>query len=144
VTAINAESGQAVTAQTLAVVIPKSAALVAHLFPTSKAFGFVQVGQRVRLRFQAYPYQRFGLYGGTIVETSHSPLQQDELVFMSPKTDRETIFRVVVRLDSESISARGREIALVPGMALEADIEQQQQRLIEWIFDPILSIRRFL
>src|SRR5205085_2426517 len=61
VTAIQTEKGAtANTTVPLLTLVPKDSRLVAHLYGTSRAVGFVQVGQRVSLRYQAYPYQRFG------------------------------------------------------------------------------------
>lgn len=75
VTAIAYESGQTVAAgQMLATLIPSDVggknqggnpALEAHLYAPSRAAGFVVAGQRVLIRYQAYPYQKFGLQPGS-------------------------------------------------------------------------------
>lgn len=139
-TAINAEPGETVSTQTLAVIIPEGVPLVAHLFATSKAFGFVQVGQSVRLRYQPYPYQRFGLQRGTVVEVASSPLQSEEVAAMSGLPDKEAMYRIIIRLDSQSIQAHGRQIDLLPGTLLDADIEQEKRRLIDWVLAPVASV----
>ncbi|EHP39362.1 secretion protein HlyD family protein [Cupriavidus basilensis OR16] len=144
VTAINAEPGETVSTKALAVIIPESVPLVAHLFATSKAFGFVQVGQSVRLRYQPYPYQIFGLKSGTVVEVSNSPLQPEEVAMIPAPPNKEAMYRVVVRLDSQTIQARGRQIALLPGTLLEADIEQEEHRLLDWVLSPIMAASRHL
>lgn len=60
VTNLLAEVGQSVGNQPLATLLPAGAKLEAQLFLTSRAVGFVEPGQSVRLRYQAYPYQKFG------------------------------------------------------------------------------------
>ena len=45
---------------TIAVIVPEGESIIAELFIPSRAAGFVEVGQDVRLLYQAYPHQRFG------------------------------------------------------------------------------------
>lgn len=144
VTAINAEPGQTVSTQALAVILPKGSPLVANLYVTSKAYGFVKVGQTVRLRFQPYPYQIFGSHRGVIIEISHSPMRQEDIIFLPPTESKEPLYRVVVKLESESMKTYGQSIPLQPGTALEADIEQQERRLIEWVLEPVLTAKKYL
>src|SRR2546426_11673115 len=66
VTTVLAEVGQTVTpAQPIVSILPRGAALEASLYVPSRAVGFVEVGQQVLMRYQAYPYQKFGQYPGT-------------------------------------------------------------------------------
>lgn len=139
VTAVNAEPGQTVTSQVMAVIVPSHVPMVAHLYAPSKAVGFVQVGQSVRLRYQPYPFQRFGMPLGTVVEVSTSPLSPEDIALLPSQPTRESLYRVVVRLDKSTIQAQGRELALLPGTVLEADIEQAEQRLIDWVISPLKS-----
>jgi membrane fusion protein len=113
--------------------------MVAHLYAPSKVVGFVQVGQSVRLRYQPYPFQRFGMQHGTVVEVSASPLPPEDIALLPGQPTKESLYRVVVRLDKSTIRAQGQELALLPGTALEADIEQAEQRLIDWVISPLRS-----
>ncbi|MDT4826152.1 Colicin V secretion protein CvaA [compost metagenome] len=137
ITAINAGPGQAVSTQSLAVILPEDVPLVAHLFAPSRAFGFVQIGQTVQMRYQPYPYQIFGLQRGTVIEVASSPLQPEEYTMIPTLADKEAMYRVTIKLDSQNIKAYGRQMALLPGILLEADIEQERRRLIDWILAPI-------
>ena len=67
VTGIVARPGAMVRAgEPLLTIAPKTGELVAHLFAPSEAIGFVREGARVRVRYRAYPYQKFGQYPGTV------------------------------------------------------------------------------
>lgn len=41
-------------------IIPKGSSLVAELLLSTRSAGFVKKGDEARLRFDAFPYQRFG------------------------------------------------------------------------------------
>jgi membrane fusion protein len=141
VSAVLAAPGQAVSPQVpLASLVPSGAQLQAHLFAPSSAVGFVRENQRVLLRYQAYPYQKFGHQPGRVLTVSHTPLQGAELVGLAvPKTD-EPLYRITVTLDQQSVLAYGQTQSLSPGMQLDADVLLDRRRLIEWIFEPVLSI----
>ena len=103
VTAITAQIGQSTGAHALATLLPEGSELVAQLFAPSRAVGFVEVGQTVRIRYQAYPYQKFGQYTGVVTEVSRSPLQPGELNAAMPLVlaSQEGVYRVTVKLDSQ-------------------------------------------
>jgi len=144
VTGVVAQPGQSVNASVaLASLLPADARLQAHLFAPSSAVGFVKPDQPVLLRYQAFPYQKFGLQGGQVAQVSRSPLQASELAGVPlPKSDGEAepLYRITVTLDKQAVAAYGREQALSPGMQLEADVMLDRRRLIEWIFEPLLGL----
>ncbi|HET7793844.1 MAG TPA: HlyD family efflux transporter periplasmic adaptor subunit [Rhizobacter sp.] len=141
VTALLAERGQAVTPATaLASLVPSDARLQAHLFAPSSAVGFVASNQQVLLRYQAYPYQKFGHQAGHVVQVSRTPLQATELASLALPGGSEPLYRITVALDQQTVQAYGQAQTLAPGMQLDADVLLDRRRLIEWIFEPVLSI----
>ncbi len=72
-TAVIAEPGQtADTSHPLASIVPTGAHWQAYLFVPSAAVGFVHVGDRVLVRYQAYPYQKFGQYEASVVSIART------------------------------------------------------------------------
>ena len=59
----------------------------------------------------------------------------------SQSSKAESYYRVVVRLDRQTVTVYGREEALRPGMQMEADILGERRRLIEWVFEPLFAVR---
>jgi membrane fusion protein len=144
VTGVVAQPGQAVNERVaLASLLPADAKLQAHLFAPSSAVGFVKADQTVLLRYQAFPYQKFGLQAGQIAQVSRSPLQPSELVgvpLAQTLGSAQPLYRITVTLDRQSVAAYGRDQGLSPGMQLEADVLLDRRRLIEWIFEPLLGL----
>ena len=60
-------------------ILPADSPLQAELFIPARAIGFVEVGQDVRLLFDAFPYQRFGTYHGKIVKVSQTVLLDSDV-----------------------------------------------------------------
>jgi membrane fusion protein len=145
VTAIAAERGQAVGLQPLATLLPRDSPLQAHLYAPSRSIGFIEPGQRVRVRYAAYPFQKFGQYEGEVVQVSRTALAPAELPpQLALPANAEALYRITVRLALPHVMAYGRAQALAAGMQLEADVMQERRRLIEWVFEPLIALGRKL
>lgn len=136
------QAGQAVQpGQPVLSLLPAASALEAHLLVPSRAVGFVEPGDVVRLRYQAFPYQKFGHQRGTVARISRSALTPGELgALVGNANAAEPHYRIVVALDRPTVRAFGREEALKPGMLLEADILGEQRRLWEWAIEPLYAL----
>ncbi|WP_028919612.1 HlyD family secretion protein [Pseudoxanthomonas suwonensis] len=139
VTALLAKPGQAVQAgQPLLSVLPGDGVLEAELLVPSRAIGFIEPGDRVMLRYQAYPYQKFGHQQGRVERISRSALGPGELGNVQAA---EPYYRVTVALARQAVVAYGREEPLRPGMLLDADILGERRRLVEWLLEPLYSLK---
>lgn len=137
------KSGQSVQqGQPLLTVLPGDGQLEAELLVPSRAAGFIAPGDRVLLRYQAYPYQKFGQQQGRVAGVSRSALGPSELgALVGNSGDGQPLYRVSVALPAQAIATNGREEALKPGMLLDADILGEKRRLVEWLFEPLYALR---
>jgi membrane fusion protein len=139
VTTILAEIGQAVNPDKLLLsILPTGAQLQAQLLVPTRAAGFIKPTQQVALRYRAFPYQRFGHHLSEVLEVGRTVIQPNEARL--PVTVEEPVYRVTVRLPQQQVQAYGQAMPLKAGMLLDADIHIDRRRLIEWVFDPLLSI----
>ncbi len=141
VAAVLVEPGQVVGPGTsLLTLLPEGSPLQAHLFAPSRAVGFIRAGQEVRLRFPAFPYQKFGNHRARVLSISRSAIAPSELGMLPPEGAREPLYRVKVALDSQTVLAYGRAEPLQAGMQVEADVLLDRRRLVEWVFEPLLGL----
>ena len=147
VTAVLADLGQAVSpASPVASLLPLGAKLQAQLFAPSSAVGFLRQNQPVQLRYQAFPYQKFGHHAGQVLQVSRTPLQASDLAAlplpesMKSTPSAEPLYRITVVLDQQAVQAYGQAQPLSAGMQIDADVMLDRRRLIEWIFEPLLSV----
>lgn len=139
-TATIAEAGQAVDAgRPLTSIVPAGARLEAHLYAPSSAVGFIRPGQAVLLRYQAFPYQKFGHGRGVVASVSRTAVAPSELVGNAGMTG-ESMYRITVRLQTQSVIAYGVAQPLQSGMQVSADVMQESRRLYEWVLEPLFSL----
>ncbi len=155
-----AQVGQSVApGAALASLVPAGAQLQAQLFAPSSGVGFVQPGQAVQVRYEAFPYQKYGHRAARVLEVSRVPLAASELSALAlpasitrgaPAVEGaagagsgagagEALFRITVAL--EPPTAEQQALHLVPGMRLAGDIQLERRRLLEWLLEPLLAWR---
>lgn len=120
--------------------IPLSDNMVAELYVPTRAAGFVKLGARVELQYQAFPYQKFGTQTGSVTSIAHAALISQELA--TPINSSDSFFVVRVSLARQFIGVYGQHKSLQAGMQLDADIWLEKRTLIEWIFEPLISIAK--
>ena len=133
------------TATPLVSLLPEGSKLEAQLFTPSRSIGFVRVGQRVLIRYQAFPYQKFGHYKGTVKSISMTAISPNELPpqlarLTSLTATGEPLYRITVALDAQAITAYGKPQQLHPGMQLESEIELERRKLYEWVLEPLFTL----
>ncbi|MBV8464424.1 MAG: HlyD family efflux transporter periplasmic adaptor subunit [Burkholderiales bacterium] len=137
---IQVEPGQTANGtEPLAAIIPDGSRLVAYFYAPSSAIGFVKAGQSVMLRYQPFPYQKFGQHAGVVTDVSRSAVKAVPTNVANPSG--ESLYRITVRPAEQAILAYGKQEPLQPDMQVEADVLTDRRRLIEWIFEPLLSIK---
>lgn len=142
VSAALATVGQHVdTGEPLVQILADDAAVEARLFAPAKDAGFIRPGSTVAIRYDLYPYQRYGVQKGTVLSVSRTPV-------VSSASLRESLgastsqYLVRVSLTSQSIDANLEAQRLQAGMTLEADVDQETRRLYEWVLETPASLRR--
>lgn len=94
--------------------------------------GFLREGQTVRMKFSAFPYQRYGFISGT-------------LEYIAPAAQTISgadgaIYEGNISLDRDYFNVGGERYPLRFGMAATAEIVVQQRRLIDFALDPLREI----
>lgn len=120
-------------------ILPEGAELIAELLLPTRSAGFVQLGNNTRLRFDAFPYQRFGFIESEIIRIDQALISPNEIQL--PISLQEPVYRLRAKLTQQQMQAFGKKFDLKSGMLFEADIMLEQRTLIEWILEPIYSLR---
>jgi membrane fusion protein len=147
VTDIIAHPGQIIgTGVPMIKILPQSAPMQAELLAPSSAIGFIHKDDRVLLRYSAFPYQKFGEYGGTVASVSRVAMNAEEvktlLAGAAPANESGPFYRVIVKPDTQKVTVYGEIADLPPGMRVRAEALLEWRRLYEWIFAPLYDLRR--
>lgn len=146
VTDVTIIAGQAAVSGTpLMSIMPKLSPLQARLYAPSKSLGFIHVGSEVKIRLDAFPFQKFGTASGHVSRIADAPTPVNEFTSnttMMPKStqNQDPLFAIVVDLDNEYVNAYGRREHLRAGMQLDGDVQLDRRKLYEWLLEPLFTV----
>jgi multidrug efflux pump subunit AcrA (membrane-fusion protein) len=96
--------------------------------------GRIKPGQSVKLFYDAFPYQRYGVRYGTVRWVSPASITVKD----------EVVFRVLADIDAESVQVKGEARRLMAGMGGRANIVVGRRSLLSYAFEPIQQLRETL
>lgn len=118
--------------------VPLNEPLRAEVMLKNEDAGFVHLGQPVKLKFVAYPFQKYGMIEGEIDHigpdvadpqaTGREGLDPSQAIARYP---------VWVKLSRQTLELDGKALALTPGMQLVADIHQGERSVLEYLLSPV-------
>ncbi len=120
--------------------IPKDEPLLAEVAIRNEDVGFVAQGQRVKVKLQAYPFQKYGMLEGTVqvvsADSSANDPQKATAMGQSPQS-----YKALVKLVSQELRAStGELMKLAPGMVVQAEIHQGQRTVLEYLLSPVQKV----
>jgi multidrug efflux pump subunit AcrA (membrane-fusion protein) len=104
--------------------------LQAEILIPESGVGRIREGQGVKLLYDAFPYQRFGVKRGTLRWLSPASLS--------------AAFRALADVEDESVVVSGQPRRLMPGMGGRAEIVIGKRSIISYVFDPVRQLKESL
>lgn len=119
--------------QTVAEMAPNSAPLVLSATLSNQEAGFVKTGMPVQVKFDAYPYQDYGIVPGKVTSISPDAKADEKL---GP------VYRVEVALDRNYVTAKNQTIEFKPGQTASADIVIRRRRIADILLEPFRQLQK--
>lgn len=118
--------------QTVASIVPADAPLVVEARVSNQDIAFVEPGLPAKLKLDAFPFQEYGAVEGTV-----SAVAPDAQL----NEDGSSFYKVLITPRQTSINARGKAVALRPGLALGAEIITERKSILSLLFEPFRKLR---
>lgn len=120
-------------------IIPDNSTLEVELLLPTRSAGFVQLGNEVNVRFDAFPYQKFGLVSGKVSKVDRDIILPQEQKL--PININQPMYRVRATINKNNVTAYGNKFPIKIGMLVDADISLEKRTLLEWFLEPLYSFR---
>lgn len=128
--AVHTEGGVVTEAQPLLVVVPANDQLEIEAMVENKDIGFVSKDQQADVKVEAFPFTRYGILSGKVVNVSLDAVSDEK---------KGLLYQTRVLLDKTWIGVEGKRVALVPGMAVSVEIKTGRRRVIDYFLSPVLQ-----
>lgn len=122
--------------QAIAQIAPKGVALVFRAQIPNKESGFLKVGMPVKLKFDAYPFQDYGVVQG------HLNWVSPDSKVVETSQGRTESFELEIALDQTYIQNQNKPIPLTPGQTATAEVIVRQRRVIDLLIDPFKKLQK--
>jgi hemolysin D len=130
--------------QIIAQIAPKASRLVLRARMESKQTGFLRVGMPAKIKFDAYPFQEYGVQSGRVVwiapTSSQPPTTANNQPEDKPPSSLPSSFEVEIELDRLYVFAQGKNITLKAGQTATAEVITRQRRVMDLFLDPFRKL----
>ena len=119
----------------LMTVVPEGEALLAEVWLQNQDVGFVRAGQPVKLKLATFPFQRYGMLEGRVLQISADASER------GTEAGRAALaYRALVELGSQELRAAEARYALLAGMQLSAEIRLAERTVLEYLLSPVQKV----
>lgn len=116
-------------------IVPKESEFDLEMTAPSKDIAFIREKASIKILYDAFPYQKFGIYQGAVKTVSLSALPT------SNEQDRDVErYRIVAKIHEPCVMAYGRCEGIKPGMKARVLIATESRSIASWIFNPMYSL----
>ncbi len=131
--AVHTVGGVVQPAEALMVVVPNGETLEVEAKVLNKDIGFVAVGQEAEVKLETFPYTKYGVIRGDVVDVSTDAIQDEDLGL---------VYNARVALAETAMRVGDKIVALTPGMATTVEIKTGTRHAIEFLLSPLLRYRQ--
>ena len=140
------------TGQTIMTIIPDDQKIEIATNISNKDIGFVKLGQRAIIKFQAFPFTRYGVITGHVTKISYDAIDErlanalgDPVSASSGQLDNRSaaigsqnlVYPAVVELDRNSIEIEDGSVPISSGMLASVEIRTGERRALDFVLSPI-------
>ena len=130
---IHTEGGVVQAGKPIMAIVPKGGPLVAEVTLLNRDIGFVQEGQAVAVKLEAFPFTRYGTIPGKVLTISSDAVIDEKL---GP------VYVARVRLARDTIDRGDKVVPILPGMVAMADVKTGRRSFMSYLLSPIEQARR--
>lgn len=126
--AISTIGGIVTDAQKLMAIVPEEENLEVEAMLGNKDIGFVQKEMAAEIKIHTFPFTKYGLIDATVTNISEDAIIDEKLGL---------VYSMRLKMHKNSINIDGKQVKLIPGMAVTAEVKTDQRRVIEFFVSPI-------
>lgn len=127
--AVHTVGGVVTPAQQLLVIAPTEGQLEVEAWVENKDIGFVNAGQEVEIKIDAFPFTRYGTIPGTVTGLSADAVPLDKIGY---------VYAARVSLERSTVKLENKTLRLTPGMTVSVEVKTGKRRLIEFFLSPLI------
>ncbi|MFC3116256.1 HlyD family type I secretion periplasmic adaptor subunit [Cellvibrio fontiphilus] len=131
--AINTIGGIVTEAQQLMIIVPEEESLEVQVMLGNQDVGFVQKDMAAEIKVHTFPFTKYGLIDATVTHISDDAIIDEKLGL---------VYTMHLKMHKSTIRVEAKDVKLIPGMAVTAEVKTTQRRVIEYFLSPLLRYQQ--
>jgi hemolysin D len=131
--AINTIGGIVTEAQQLMIIVPEEESLEVQVMLGNQDVGFVQKDMAAEIKVHTFPFTKYGLIDATVTHISDDAIIDEKLGL---------VYTMHLKMHKSTIRVEAKDVKLIPGMAVTAEVKTAQRRVIEYFLSPLLRYKQ--
>ncbi|SFG13708.1 HlyD family type I secretion periplasmic adaptor subunit [Neptunomonas qingdaonensis] len=127
--AVNTVGGVVTEAQQLMLVVPDEEHLSVEVYLQNKDIGFVHETMPAEVKIHTFPFTKYGIIDAKVITVSDDAKVDEQ---------QGLIYSMQLIMDKNTIWVDGKNVKLIPGMAVTAEVKTGKRRIIEFFLAPLL------
>jgi hemolysin D len=127
--AVTTLGGVVTEAQPLMKIVPNEESLIVEAFIQNKDIGFVEKRMPAEVKIHTFPFTKYGIVEAKVVNISDDAIYDEK---------RGLTYSLLLAMNKKRINVDGRQVPLMPGMEVTAELKTGERRLIEYFLAPLL------
>ncbi len=123
----------------LLTLVPQGEILRAEVWVSNEDIGFVRQGQPVKLKFAAFPFQKYGMVEGSVEHVSADAADNNTGNAQADlsKKSQPLVYKALVALQRMNLEMDGERFGLAAGMQTNAEIWLGDRTVLEYLLSPV-------
>ncbi|MBX3596588.1 MAG: HlyD family type I secretion periplasmic adaptor subunit [Rhizobiaceae bacterium] len=129
-------------AEPVMTLVPLNVPLEAEVTINAGDIGRVSSNEQARLKFDAFPFQKFGTGSGAVRTISHDGYSNENSANgqgASPENGSAPYYKARITVEKADLRIPAEDFRLLPGMAVTAELKVGQRKVISYFLYPILK-----
>ncbi|AHG22437.1 colicin V secretion protein CvaA [Chania multitudinisentens RB-25] len=116
------------------------------LWVPNDAIPYVSIGNRVNIRYEAFPAEKFGQFVGTVAVISKTPASPQEMLTYqgAPRAAQTTAvpyYKVIVSPKKQTIVYNAQRLNLQNGMKAQSTLFLEKRKIYQWMLSPFYDMK---
>lgn len=116
------------------------------LWVPNDAVPYVKAGDKVNIRYEAFPAEKFGQFSATVTTVSRAPASNQEMLTYqgAPKNNYENSvpwYKVIVRPEKQVVKYDNHTLPLENGMKAQSTLFLEKRRIYQWMLSPFYDMK---
>jgi len=122
-------------------IVPEHEQLVAEIMIKNDDVGFVYPQQKVKVKLAPYPFEKYGMLDGNVTrintDSDSGDAQSIQNTAKNNQQIQPSVYKAIISFDRQFLESDGRQLKLVAGMQVVAEINQGSRTVMQYLFSTV-------